>query len=158
MIRITLADDKTGIDVAVIARAFGTSIDRLESSLRTGIITRWFERGAGDHDNRARLVFFSSESSRPVVIDENGGVQPSAKQSGRPATNRQTPRVNSARSDNMANDKPNKPTMTEAETVRRARLDALLDMALQGTFPASDPLAIIFDAPPPAARTRGNAP
>lgn len=58
----------------------------------------------------------------------------------------------------MANDKPNRPSTPETETARRERLEALLDAALQGTFPASDPIAVSFDARDPAPRTRGEAP
>lgn len=57
----------------------------------------------------------------------------------------------------MANDKPNKPVTPDTESERRARLDALLDAALEGTFPASDPIAISFDAKQPVTRKHGGA-
>ncbi|WP_322989854.1 DUF6522 family protein [Hoeflea sp.] len=44
-----------------------------------------------------------------------------------------------------------------AESARRSRLDALLDEALQGTFPASDPFSLTIDIPRPAVSDAGKA-
>lgn len=50
-------------------------------------------------------------------------------------------------------------TPDEAESARRERLDALLDDALEGTFPASDPIALDMEdadptSPSPEATNR----
>lgn len=98
MTRITLADDRTAIDLDAVAQAFGLSIDELENRLRAGTITRWFERGTGDHDNEARLVFFAPASANRVAIDENGIVQPSPSTPDKPATSHKKRGANSTRS------------------------------------------------------------
>ncbi len=44
------------------------------------------------------------------------------------------------------------------EKDREARLEMLLELALQGTFPASDPIAISVEAPGRVSPARGKAP
>lgn len=157
MTRITLADDRTTIDLGAVAVAFGLNIDELESRLRDGTITRWFECGTGDHDNKAQLVFYSHASAIRVVVDENGIVQSSPSAPDKQATSHRKHGAISTRNETMANDQPNKPTTTETDAARRARLDALLDAALEGTFPASDPIAISFEGRKPARPAHGDA-
>lgn len=44
----------------------------------------------------------------------------------------------------------------DSATSNRARLEALLDEALDESFPASDPIAICIESPLPAAKSSGD--
>lgn len=74
MFRITLPPDRAEIDKAAVARAFGISINDLDDAIRTGTISRWFEVGAGDQDNKPHHIFASAKLGIRVDVDEYGAV------------------------------------------------------------------------------------
>lgn len=135
MTKIEFADDMIQIDAQVLAKAFRIGTDDLKQGMRDGTITSRFERGEDDDAGRFRLTFFSADRRVRITADETGHVLTCS------AVDYQRPRMRVSRPDGGEN---------QADAARRARLDRVLDAALQDTFPASDPIAICFDSPHPA--------
>lgn len=139
MIKIILADARTEANIDAIANAFAISREELGECLNDGTIAQWYEVGDGDRDNKPHLILSSRDLGRRVTVDEVGNVVSSRAEppDGQQSSGRQeqapVPEASSG--------------LRDADAVRRARLDALLDEALEGSFPASDPTAINFDAP-----------
>ncbi|ABL71106.1 hypothetical protein JWJ88_20120 [Paracoccus methylovorus] len=147
---IELQQDGARIDAAVLARAFGISADDLRQGMRDGTITSRFERGAGKDAGTVRLIFFSSSRRIRITADESGriltcGAVDFAGSSG-PGSRRPE-----AGADHGAPGSGRDPGQA-------AHIETLLDLALQGTFPASDPIAISIDAPRRTSLLLGKAP
>lgn len=122
MTQLYLPDGRTAIDMDRLGAAFSINRHDLESRIGLGTITYWFEQGGSDLD-RPRMVFHASESGTRVTLDAVGNIVPSSEGA-----------------DGM-------PPMPRRTTGPRSS-DALLDEALKGTFPASDPIAIDFGSNP----------
>lgn len=143
MIEIILADARTEANIDAIANAFAISREELGERVSDGSIGQWYEVGDGDRDNKPHLILSSRDLGRRVTVDEVGNVvssraeppdgqQPSERPDQAPVTEAIVPEASGLR---------------DADAVRRARMDALLDEALDESFPASDPIAINFNAP-----------
>lgn len=120
MFKITLPIDRAEPDLAAVASAFGISIQDVEDDIHIGTISRWFEVGDRDDDNEAHQVFASEKLGIRVDVDEHGTVKSVSAYE-----------------------------RAVVQTGGKARLDALLDEALDESFPASDPIAISFGSPKP---------
>ncbi len=155
MFKITLPADRAVVDMAAVAREFGVSIQQLHDDMRTGTISRWLEVAEGDADDKPHKIFASEKLGIRVEVDEGGNVYSTSEY---PAVRSDSlpDRIENSHSDGNANrletalDRNSKDTPA---TTRKSRLDALLDEALDESFPASDPVAISFE-PPPRATVR----
>lgn len=159
MIRSRLVDYRTEINVEAVAKAFAISADELERRMAAGRISRWFERGEGNDDNKDRLIFSSAELGVRVTVDETGNVISTAAENTRqrPQQSRTHP-ASSRDARGGARDRTKTSALMQRESAGVAHLDALLDEALKGTFPASDPIALNFDDRPSATRTDSEPP
>ncbi len=132
MSEIEFSEDMIQINAEIVAKAFRINSDELKQRMRDGTITSQSEHGTDEDAGKIRLTFFSADRRVRVTADDNGNLLTcSAVDSGK----RPAPAVSpdAATTANIAMDE-----------VKR-RLDALLDAALEGTFPASDPVALGFD-------------
>ncbi|SIR00234.1 tape measure domain-containing protein [Paracoccus thiocyanatus] len=145
---IELQQDGARIDADVLAKAFGISADDLRQGMRDGTITSRFERGEGKDAGTVRLIFFSSSRRIRITADESGRIltcgaldfaAPPGPESRMPAAG--------------ADHEP----PASGQDPGQAHTETLLDLALQGTFPASDPIAISID-PPRRTSLQGEAP
>ncbi len=136
MTEIEFADNRAQIDAGVVARAFQISPEALKTQMREGTITSRFERGMDEDAGKVRLTFYSATRRVRITADDSGAVlKCSAADIARPMPQGAAPR-------------PGDTAGTEpSEALSRIRLDALLDDALRGSFPASDPIAVSFDSP-----------
>lgn len=148
MFKINLPADRAVIDMGAVAEAFGISANELEQGIEVGIISRWFEVGEGSEDNKPHQIFVSETLGMRVEVDENGNVWSSGKYN--TVVNLLPPhpsKYREASSDNDTMEKALGPNMHQNPyTARRAHFDALLDDALDASFPASDPIAINFSS------------
>jgi len=160
MMPIMLSNDRTEVDMDRLAEAFGVNRTELEHRIRVGTTTYWFELGESDYDT-PRMTFQSADTGNRVTLDRVGNVIARTGEEARnlrlhpsrPASRaRVTEDMGFRRATHLAADLPRALTMTVSETARRARLDELLDEALRESFPASDPIAISFDAPSPGSK------
>lgn len=147
MTSIELTDEGIRIDAAVLARAFGISTDDLKQGMREGAITSRFERGEGADAGTVRLIFFSPGRRVRITADESGKVLTcdAADFVGTPASGNA---MRGAAASGAAG---------AQERGYAAHLDALLDLALEATFPASDPIAVSVDTPARTIRQSGRA-
>lgn len=120
MTKIDVTDDRVQIDADILSRAFEISSDELKSKMRDGAITSKAEQGAAEDTGKVRLTFYSQDRRVRITADDQGNVLTCEK----------------------ARIGPSSPSSDD----RRAT-DALLDEALAESFPASDPIAVSFDAP-----------
>lgn len=105
--------------------------------------------GEGSEDNKPHRIFASWRLGIRVDMDESGNVHYVSKY----GTVNVTPRPHRAEYGDTRHSKdgmedtldPNTPQ--KPDSTRKARLDALLDQALDGSFPASDPVAISVKSP-----------
>lgn len=154
MTQLEFSKGNVSIDAAVLARAFGISADDLKHGMRDGTITSRFERGEGEDAGRVRLLFFSPARRIRITADQTGKVLTcgAADLAAPPGLARPAAAAGHA--------PPGAATVSEAPEAaaddREARLEMLLELALQGTFPASDPIAISIEAP--GRPSRGKAP
>ncbi|MEJ8566234.1 DUF6522 family protein [Elongatibacter sediminis] len=132
MDRITVTNDSASIDARVLARAFGLDEANLKQQMRRGAITSRFEKGAEQDAGKVRLTFFSNDRRVQVVADHAGKVLHCTTMDSPPSASR--------------SEQTGRHKAENAGEKQRARLDALLDAALDDTFPASDPVAIHVDA------------
>lgn len=155
MFKITLAADRAEPDMAAVASAFGISVSDLEDDIRIGMISRWFEVGEGTEDNKPHQIFVSSTLGIRVEVDEHGNVRSANEYEAVSAVLQPLRTKDGEAGDSKeAPEKTLTPVLKEkSDTVRKARLDALLDEALEQSFPASDPIAICFASPESAARS-----
>ncbi len=153
MFKVTLPADRVVIDMAAVAEAFGISVNDLEDDMQIGKINRWFEVGDGDEGNKPHQIFDSQALGIRVNVDEIGNVRSSNK-SGTVSAAVQphrsvysgADRIRDSMEETLAADIQGNP-----DAARRAHLSALLDEALDESFPASDPVAISFESPHRAA-------
>jgi hypothetical protein len=125
MLSLKLCNDRTEVDLDRLAQAFSIGRTDLEDRLREGTVRYWHEVSGSDHDI-PRMVFRSTETGRRVMLDGVGEVASIADEGPKPSRRQQPPRhVGYADA-----------------SAPRARLELLLDEALRGTFPASDPIAV----------------
>jgi hypothetical protein len=149
MFKIKLPPDRAEPDMPAVASAIGISVDDVEDDIQTGTISRWFEVGEGDEDNKPHQIFASAELGVRVDVDEHGDVQSVSSYKNVVGQTASTDRGDAG--DKEAETlEPNRQDNPDA--VEQAHLDDLLDEALDESFPASDPIAIRFDAPQRAER------
>ncbi len=153
MPRIELQEDGASIDAAVLAGAFGISADDLRHGMREGTITSQFERGERKDAGTVRLILFSSSRRIRITADESGRILTCAAVdfAGSPGLGS---RSAEARADHETSSAP----VGGQDPGQAAHIETLLDLALQGTFPASDPVAITIDAPHRISLSRGEVP
>lgn len=147
MFKITLPADRAEPDMDAVASAFGINIDELENDISIGTISRWFEVAEGDEDNKPHEFFASANLGVRVDVDEHGAVRSVSKYESAVAQTGGPNRGDSGGDEDTGALEPN--TLKNSDTVAKARLDALLDEALDESFPASDPIAISFGSPKP---------
>lgn len=123
MITIDIDDNTVEVDASVLAQAFRIDTDDLKRRMRDGTITCQFERGEGADAGRVRLSFYSPDRRIRMIADTGGHVLTCS------AANYSWP-VPAVSGSGGADD-----------AARKARLDTFLDLALQDTFPASDPIS-----------------
>ena len=126
MIRTRLLDYRTDIDVNAVANAFAISSDELERRIGAGTISRWFERGEGNDDNKDRLIFSSAELGVRVTIDETGNIISTAAEnsSQRPQQGRAQP-ASSRDAQGGASERTKTSASMQSESAHQAHLDAL---------------------------------
>lgn len=154
MFKITLPADRAEPDMAAVASAFGISNTDLEDDIHIGTISRWFEVGEGNDDNKPHQIFASTTLGIRVDVDERGNVFSVTDYVALSAISDRHGTENGGTGRSKDSWKTsNSKGQDSRDTVHLARLDALLDEALDESFPASDPIAISFDSPPPTARS-----
>lgn len=127
MSRIEFSGGNVEVDAGLLAQALRIEEEALKLGMRDGTITSRFERGEDEDAGRFRLTFYSAERRVRMIVDATGTVLKSS-----------TVKIG---------ERPAVPRLAASATVRpdggdRAARDALLDMANEGSFPASDPIAI----------------
>lgn len=159
MTPIEFSEDGVRIDAAVLAKAFGISADDLKQGMREGTITSRFERGEGDDAGTMRLFFFSPTRRIRMTMDESGNVVTCAAVdlAGTPGSGNRM-RQAAARDAGTDPEAAGSAPMDGQDPEQAAHIETLLDLALQGTFPASDPIAISVDAPARTTREPGGVP
>lgn len=159
MTAIEFSEDSVRIDAAVLARAFGISADDLKQGMREGTITSRFKRGEDADAGTVRLIFFSPTRRVRIIADENGNVLTcgAADFAGPPASGSGM-REAAANEAGMGHEAARSAPMGGQDVEYAAHIETLLDLALQGTFPASDPIAISVDDPARTTRKSGEAP
>ncbi len=136
MTKIEIGPDGVQIDAGIIAKALKLAPLDLQQRMREGTVTSRFERGEGDDAGRVRLTFFSGTRRARITADAAGEVLSCTA-----VDYTGPPRSPSSASKSTAK------SASKKRSPDRDRLDALLDTALEGSFPASDPTAISFDRP-----------
>ncbi|MCZ7675659.1 MAG: DUF6522 family protein [Roseovarius sp.] len=126
MTTIEFQNGTVEVDAGILARAFRIGTDDLKRRMREGTITSRCERGEGTDAGRMRLSFYSPDRRVQVIAEESGRI------------------LTCTAADYTRRGAPAKAQPDAAGAARKSRLDALLDTALQGTFPASDPIALDF--------------
>lgn len=159
MTQLEFGNDNVSIDAAVLARAFGISADDLKHGMRDGTITSRFERGEGEDAGRVRLLFFSPVRRIRITADQSGKVLTcgAADLAGPPGFARPVQAADAGHAPPGAASMGGQDPEAAAHD-REARIEMLLELALQGTFPASDPIAISVEAPGRTSPPRGKAP
>jgi hypothetical protein len=122
MQKIEIGPDLVQVDAAIVAKALKISPHDLKERMRNGTVTSRFERGEGQDAGRVRLTFFSDRRRVRITADTSGTVLSCT-----------------------GVDFTRPPRAGQPRTDRQSRMNDLLDDALQGTFPASDPVALGFD-------------
>ncbi|WP_415184192.1 DUF6522 family protein [Phaeovulum sp.] len=121
MTKLEITEGMIQIDAGVLSRAFELSPDELKGKMRDGAITSRVEYGEAEDAGKIRLTFFSQERRVRITADRQGNV--------------------------LACDKARIEPSAQALDVHWTA-EALLDEALAESFPASDPIAVSFEAPP----------
>lgn len=154
MSQIEFGKNGIQVDAALLAKAFRIGTDALRQSMRDGTITSRCERGEGADAGRVRLVFFSSKRRVRITADDSGNVLTCTAVDlvGPPRSGRSEAAAGGADHETAG------AASAGAGPDQATHIDGLLDLALQGTFPASDPIAIDIDALPQADSSRGEAP
>lgn len=143
MTPVEFSEGNVSIDGAVLARAFGISDDDLKQRMREGTITSRFERGEGEDAGTVRLVFFSRARRIRITADEGGSILTCGA-------------VDFAGPPGFGSRLSAPTPVSGQDPEQAAHVEMLLDLALEGTFPASDPVAITIDAP--RRTSRGDVP
>ncbi|WP_138933531.1 DUF6522 family protein [Roseovarius arcticus] len=126
MTQIEIGPDQIQIDADIVAKALKIEPQDLLGRMREGTVTSQFERGEGMDAGRVRLTFFSATRRARITADAASAI------------------LSCTAADYSRSRAPMSAT---AAGSNHDRLDAMLDAALQETFPASDPIAISFDGP-----------
>ncbi|MFC3570186.1 DUF6522 family protein [Paracoccus sp. TOH] len=144
---VEFGKDGVRVEAALLARAFGISADDLKRDMRDGTITSRFERGEGKDAGTVRLIFFSASRRVRITADAGGHVLScgAADFAGPPGSASRPAATGTGRG------------FADPDG-QQAHIETLLDLALQGTFPASDPVAIGIDAPAPPVLPRETRP
>jgi len=79
MSKITLPADRAEPDMTAVASAFGISIKDVHDGMAIGTISRWYEVGEGDADDKPHQIFASESLGIRVDVDEHGTVQSTGK-------------------------------------------------------------------------------
>lgn len=159
MTQLEFSNDNVSIDAAVLARAFGISADDLRHGMRDGTITSRFERGEGEDAGRVRLLFFSPARRIRITADQSGKVLTCGAADLAAPPGFAGPVLAADAGHAPAGTAPvGGQDLEAAADDREARLEMLLELALQGTFPASDPIAISVEAPGRVSPSPGKAP
>lgn len=74
MFKIALPADRAEIDMVAVAEVFGISVKDLDDAIHIGTVSRWFELGEGDQDNKPHWIFASGKLGLKVDVDEHGFV------------------------------------------------------------------------------------
>lgn len=153
MMQLYLCNDRTEVDMHMLAGAFGLSREALDDALSLGAINYWSELGPGDTAT-PRTVFRSTATGQRVTLDRTGRIMSPEENhlADQPVPCSETCRPDRATARAADAATAGDPAHAGGQTPQQAtlqRLDRLLDAALQDTFPASDPVAISFDAPRP---------
>jgi hypothetical protein len=150
MEKITLPADRFEPDMTAVAEAFGISTNELHGGIEIGAISRWLEVGTGDADDKPHQIFASAVLGIRVDVDEHGNVQSTSKYDIISAAPQSYP---VSGSDKGAVQEALATTLQLGpDTTHKTHIDALLDEALNESFPASDPMAISV----PRLRTRSD--
>jgi hypothetical protein len=140
MEKITLPADRFEPDMTAVAEAFGISINDVHDGIAIGTISRWFEVGSGDADDKPHQIFASTALEIRIDVDEHGNVQSTSKYEIISAASQLHPVTGP---DKGAEQVPlATPLQYGPDTTHKTHIDALLDEALNESFPASDPIAI----------------
>ena len=128
MSAIEIGPDLIRIDAGIVAKALKLAPRDLQAAMREGTVTSRFERGEGQDAGRVRLTFFSATRRARITADTTGVI------------------LTCTGADFSRRQHSTRAAVNEADSVAsdRDRLDAMLDAALDQTFPASDPVAIDF--------------
>ncbi len=130
MARIDVGPNLIQVDAGIVAKALQLTPQDLSHRMRDGTVTSLYERGEGEDAGRVRLTFFSATRRARITADVSGKVLSCTA-------------VDFSRTPHQVQ---RSETLSSAEAASsRKRLDALLDAALEGSFPASDPIALSFD-------------
>jgi hypothetical protein len=150
MFKITLPADRAEPDMAAVASAFGISVTDVHDGIAIGTISRWFEVGTGDADDKPHQIFVSALLEIRVDVDEHGNVQSTAKYEVVSAESQSHPVTGADKG--PVQEPLAAPLQYGPDTTHKTHIDALLDEALNESFPASDPMAISV----PRARARSD--
>lgn len=120
MLRLKLCNDRTEVDLDLLAQAFSISRTELEDRLRLGTISYWYELGASDYDT-PEMVFRSTETGRRVALDRAGNVVSRSDEGPKRASPRPGGKVSGS-------------------------ADFLPNEALKKAFPSSDPIPLGVEA------------
>lgn len=135
MPEIEIGPDLIQIDADIVAKALRITPQDMQDRMRDGTVTSRFEQGEGEDAGRVRLTFFSDTRRARITADTTGTILTCSAVDFTRTPRNALPETRSSNPDN------------DDKRPERARLEGLLDEALQGTFPASDPIALAFDTP-----------
>lgn len=149
MMQLRLSNDRTEIDMNVLATAFGLSSEALDGALSLGAIRYHYELGPGDTAT-PRTVFRSTETGQRVTLDRIGRIfsrmTTFSADTPMPCSEACLPEAAKARAaDAPAPIDPSQVSGQPPENSASRRLD--VQRSIAGNIPASDPVAISFDAP-----------
>jgi hypothetical protein len=154
MFKIKLPADRAEPDMTAVGSAFGISTKDVHDGIAIGTISRWFEVGTGDADNKPHQIFASDTLGIRVDVDESGKVRSVEKYDEVSAILRSHPGEDgdAGAKKSLMEETLMSNTHDNSDAARHAHLSALLDEALDDSFPASDPIAISFESPNRATR------
>ena len=149
MMQLRLSNDRTEIDMNVLATAFGLSREALDDALSLGAICYRYELGPGDTAT-PRTVFRSTETGQRVTLDRIGRIiLPDDNLSAdKPMPCSEACRPDAAKARAADAPAPIDPSQVSGQSPENSASRRLDDQrSIAGNIPASDPVAISFDAP-----------
>ncbi|WP_415183167.1 DUF6522 family protein [Phaeovulum sp.] len=141
MLKLMLPDARAKVDMTAVAQAFGINAKGLDDAIHAGTVSRWYEVGQDDQDNKPHQIFASAKFRRRVDVDEHGLVHSVDAYKSASAN---PPEPTSSHGKAPLTKPVNANIQDAAAVARRAHLEELLDEALDESFPASDPVSISF--------------